>query len=493
MNVAIRWASLAAGVLAGLLVIAAASSTLAPPVAGTLPLALPSTTPLAAPAGGDVFDGETARRHLAYIADPARRGRLTGSAGYLEAATYLAERFREIGLEPAGDDHTYFQHYRSLLVELTAQPELAILAPDPMAFRLRADFAEVVGGMRGGGTVEAPLVYVGGAIESGTYSDFRDVDVRGKVVLVSGPTEGDPGGNAIRRGAVAVLFVSRDDAGPLIHFSFIPQFAPNAVPTLLVTEPVADRLVASSGKRLGELRRTLEQQRSSPSREPLSFDTGLRVRVSLPLSPAHDVDGVNVVGLLRPAQAQSERYLIVGGHLDGVGADPDGTVYPAANDNGSGPAVTIELARTLACQRGALRHPILFVAWAGEEEGFRGSAEFLRRVAGTPLRSENIVGYINLDVVGCCGSSLSASPDNASLYSALTSAAKKQGLSLGVARGSSDHEIFTRAGIPASLLIWAQIGRIHTPTDTIDGVDAEHLRTVGSVAAQALLDLASGD
>ncbi len=491
MNATIRWASLAAGVLAGALVIAAASSTLAPPKAPPLPP--PSATPLATPAGGDVFDGETARRHLAYIADPARQGRLTGSPGYLDAARYVAERFREIGLEPVGDDRTYFQRFVTPVVELTAQPELAILSPDPTAFRLRADFAEVVGGTRGGGTVEAPLVYVGGAVDSATYTDFREIDVRGKVALISGPSEGDPAGNAMHRGALAVLFVSRDDPGPLIHFSFIPQFAPNAMPTLLITEPVADRLVASSGKRVGELRRTLEQQRASPSRQPLSFDTGLRVRVSLPLGPVREVDGINVVGLLRPAQATSERYLVVGGHLDGVGADPDGTVYPAANDNGSGPAVTIELARALARQRAVLRHPILFVAWAGEEEGFRGSAEFLRRVARTPLRSENIIGYINLDVVGCCGQALSATPDNASLYSALSSAAKKQGLSLGVTRGSSDHETFTRAGIPATLLIWSQIGRIHTPTDTVDVVDAEHLRTVGSVAAQALLDLASGE
>ncbi len=483
---------LVAPVSAALLVIAVASASFArPPVHGsfTLPLS-PTASP---PAGGDAFNGELALRHLRYIADPARRGRLTGSAGYREAATYLADRFREIGLEPGGDAGTYFQHFGTPVVALAAMPELAIVSPTRTAFKLRRDFAEIIGGARGGGTAEAALVYVGGGADGGAYSDYRDVDVRGKVVLISGPTEGDPFRNAIGRGAVAVLFFARDDPGPLIHFSFIPQLARNAVPTLLVTGSVGDALVAASGRRIAELRAMLEQRHGSSQREPLSFDTGLTVRVSLPLAPVRAVDGINVLGRLSPAQPGSQRYVIVGGHLDGVGTDPDGTVYPAANDNASGPAVTIELARALARARTTLRHPILFVAWAGEEQGFRGSTEFLDRIATTALGSDIIIGYLNLDVVGCCGTSISASADNASLYNAVASAAKKLGLSLGVARGSSDHEAFVQRGIPATLLIWSRIGEIHTPTDTADRIDAGSLQVIGRVAAQVLLDLASGE
>ena len=60
--------------------------------------------------------------------------------------------------------------------------------------------------------------------------------------------------------------------------------------------------------------------------------------MSLPLTPVHDVEGVNVVGLLRGTDPElSKRAVLVGGHLDGVGTDPDGTVFPGANDNASGP------------------------------------------------------------------------------------------------------------------------------------------------------------
>jgi hypothetical protein len=492
----VRWGSLAAAGLTALVAIALLAPALLPP-AGAPPASLPFTSPTTAPARevavASAFDGEAARRHLLYLADPARRGRLTGSRGYLEAATYVADRFREIGLEPAGDGGTYLQRFPSPVVELTAMPEFAIVGFPGTAFRLRADFSELVGGSRGGGSVEAPLVYIGGAVEDGAYSDFRGVDLAGKVALISGPSDSDPGGNAIRRGAVAVLFVARSDPGPLVHFSYIPEFEKNAVPTLLVTEPVGDRLVAASGRRIAELRRTLEEQRSSPDRRSQSFDTGLLVRVSVPLGEVSDEEGLNVLGLLRPDQPADQRYVVVGGHLDGVGTDPDGTVYPGANDNASGVAVTIELARALAAERGRLRHAILFVAWAAEEQGLRGSEEFLERAVGTSLRSANIVGYINLDVSGCCGASLSASAENSSFHAVLSRAARKQGQSLGVTRGSSDHANFVRSGVPAAILIWSEIGPIHTPQDTVELVEAAHLRTIGLVAAQALLELAAGD
>src|SRR3989441_11330075 len=57
------------------------------------------------------FDAVKAKAHVEYLADPARAGRYSGSAGYLDAATYVADRFREIGLEPLGDNGTFFQHF----------------------------------------------------------------------------------------------------------------------------------------------------------------------------------------------------------------------------------------------------------------------------------------------------------------------------------------------------------------------------------------------
>src|SRR5882672_2960230 len=114
--------------------------------------------------------------------------------------------------------------------------------------------------------------------------------------------------------------------------------------------------------------------------------------MALPLTPLRDVEGVNVVGLLRGTDPElSKRAVLVGGHLDSVGTDPDGTVFPAANDNASGPAVTIEVARALVAKRSELTRSIIFVAWAGEEEGLLGSEAYVARMASSPGRVESLV------------------------------------------------------------------------------------------------------
>src|SRR5438552_17337445 len=92
--------------------------------------------------------------------------------------------------------------------------------------------------------------------------------------------------------------------------------------------------------------------------------------MSVSLTPIHDVDAINVVGVLRaPDPNNAARAVLVGGHLDGVGTDPNGAVFQAANDNASGPSVTIEVARALVASRSALNHSIVLVAFVGDEEG----------------------------------------------------------------------------------------------------------------------------
>src|SRR5258705_4215034 len=154
----------------------------------------------------------------------------------------------------------------------------------------------------------------------------------------------------------------------------------------------------------------------------------MTVRISVSLTPVHDVDAMNVVGLLRsPDPNNAERAVLVGGHLDGVGTDPDGSVFQAANDNASGPAVTIEVARALAASRASLSHSIVFVAFAGEEEGFFGSEAYIAQMAVAPGRVESLVAVLNLDVIGCCGHTLLVSNEAPDLQRRVRDAAPNPG------------------------------------------------------------------
>jgi hypothetical protein len=475
----------------GALVLAAAllwSCAIAAP-----PQNIASTSPsLGVPAAAATFDGAKAKAHVDYLADPARGGRYSGSAGYRDAAAYVADRFAEIGLEPWGDEGTYYQHFTMPSVELSAMPVLSRTGPDPKDYRPRFDFTESVGGRSGTGIAEAQIAVVGGAARGNGQDDFAGASARGKIVLVTGPSA--PGGgsvieNAYAEGAVGVLVIGN----ATIRYSHIPRFETVTLPTLVITEAVATELLAPSGKGVQEVQAAVRARRGAAGAPPSGFDLPTTVRMSVSLTAVHEIDAFNVVGLLRaPDALGAQRALLVGGHLDGVGTDPDGSVFPGANDNASGPAVAIEVARVLAASRAVLTHSVVFVAFAGEEEGFFGSEAYAARTAATPGRVESLIAMINLDVVGCCGDTLIVSNETPDLERRVRDAATR----LHVANasggsGGSDQTSFTRRRVPAVLISWSDF-ILHTYRDTPSVVEAVRLKKAGDVVTAVAKDLAAG-
>lgn len=441
------------------------------------------------------FDAARAKVHLDYLADTARGGRFTASNGYDEAARYMAEQLAAAGVEPFGDNGTFFQRYRQPLVDLAATPTLERLGAQSRRFTHRVEFTESVGGPSGGGSAEGRLVFAGSGSRAATLDDLGAVDVNGAIVMLVSP-RGGAISEALRAGAAGVLIVSER----MIKFSYIPRFEPRTVPTLVVTEATADELLAGSGRRMGDLRRGVEDQlralSSSGASVPpsLAFQAAEPVRMALPLTPLREVEATNVVGIIRGADADlSKRAILVGGHLDGVGTDPDGTVFEAANDNASGPAVTIELGRSLVSRRAELRHSVILVAFAGEEQGLFGSDHYATRVTTIPGRAESLIAYVNLDVVGCCGVGMGASEESPALFAKAKRAADAEGIGLSPSRGSSDQASFARRRVEVVHLIWGDTGPIHTVGDTAATVTADRLGGAGRVAGRLVLELARAD
>lgn len=488
-----RGGRLATAALGGVIFALIIAAVLAAPVLAPSPAAVASPSPTADQSAVPVttptdtypeVDGARALEHTVYLADPARGGRFTASPGYDDAARYLADRFAELGLEPWGDGGTFLSRFTMPLVDLAATPVLERLG-DGKRYRHRTDFTERVGGTFGSGDVEGTLTFVG----SGSQSDLAKVDVRGKIAIVILAGRADPGRQLASGGASAAIYISNT----IIKFSYIPRFDPLTLPGIVVTQAVANELLGPSGRTVTELAAAVDAQ-SRGTGASAAFDLATRVRLAVPLTPLREVQATNVVGLLRGTDSEAaKRAVIVGGHLDGVGTDPDGTVFQAANDNATGPALTIEVARALIARRAELRHSVLFVAFAGEEQGLHGSEAFVEGFSALPGRRESLLGYVNLDVVGCCGSTVSASNENSSIVGRARTAAERLGIAFeSEGSGSSDQASFTRRGIPATLLNWSSIGPIHTTADTIDQISAESLRLLGRVAALMTLEMAAG-
>jgi len=452
---------------------------------GALPSASPSTA--VAPAA-IAFDGARARQHLLYFADAARGGRFTGSAGFEDAARYMADRLREIGLEPAGDNGTYFQRFPVNLVDLAGTPTLSRTGAEAKTFSHRVDFTESVGGRAGSGSTEAMLAVVGGG-SSGVQDDFAGVDVRGRIALVTGPTVTGYQEQVFQRGGVGVLIVG--DAS--LKYSYIAQFFAQTLPVLVITESAANELLAPAGRSVSDVRDAVRQHRANPLAPQSGFAIDTTVRMSVPLTPLHEAQATNVVALLRATGPDAGRAVMIGGHLDGVGTDPNGTVFPAANDNASGPAIAIEVARSLAAHKSELRRSVLFVAFSGEEQGYLGSEAYIARMSASPGRLESLVAMLNLDVIGCCGDTLEASGESKALQDRVGAAAQRNNVAFrGVSGGGSDQQSFSKRGVPSTLILWSDY-ILHTTVDTVDKVDVRHLQRAGDVVAVVALELGRGE
>jgi hypothetical protein len=435
------------------------------------------------------FDAAKAKAHVDYLGDAARGGRYSGSAGYRDAATYVADRFREIGLEPLGDNGTFFQHFTMPIVDLTEMSTLT--GPGGRSYRPRVDFTESVGGRSGSGKAEAEIAAVGGAARAGGLNDFAGANVRGKIALVTGPAA--PNGastveNAYQEGAIGVLIVG----GATLRYSFIPRLQSETLPTLVISQEVADQLLAPTGKTVSTAQDLVRARRTNPNAPAPGFDVPVTVRISVSLTPVHDVDAMNVVGLLRsPDPNNAQRAVLVGGHLDGVGTDPDGSVFQAANDNASGPAVTIEVARALAAARASLSHSIVFVAFAGEEEGYYGSEAYVAQMAVAPGRVESLVAVLNLDVIGCCSDTLLVSNEAPDLQRRVRDTATRLGVqSESIGSGGSDQTSFARRRVPAVFIGTADFV-LHVYADKPAVVLESHLRKAGDVVTAVAKDIAS--
>ena len=435
------------------------------------------------------FDAARAKAHVNYLADAARGGRYSGSAGYRDAATYVADRFREIGLEPLGDNGTFFQHFTMPIVDLTEMSTLTLGNGTP--YQPRVDFTESVGGRAGSGTAEAEIAAVGGAARSGGLNDFAGANVRGKIALVTGP--GAPNGgssveSAYQEGAIGVLLVG----GATLRYSYFPRLQSQTIPTLVISEDLANQLLAPVGKTLATAQALVRAHRADASAPPSGFDIPTTLRMTVSLTPVHDVDAINVVGVLRaPDPNNAARAVLVGGHLDGVGADPNGAVFQAANDNASGPSVTIEVARALVASRSSFNHSILFVAFAGEEEGFYGSEAYIAQMAVAPGRVESLVAVLNLDVIGCCSDTLIVSNEAPDLQQRVFDAAKSLGVSTqSIGSGGSDQTSFARRRVPA-VMIGTRDFILHVYADRPSLVEESRLKKAGDVVTRVARDLAT--
>ncbi len=460
----------------------------APLVYNPGPLAATGDAPRLAAA----FDTNAALDQIEALANPAFQGRYGGSPGGQAAGDYLADQFARIGLQPAGDEGTFFQEFPVVYTPLASNPTLVVMDSQgvPRAdFVLHRDFSPLIRMYSGMGSGEGSVIWV----EDCSPEDFVDVDVEGRIVLCAaeafGPDPNLAGRYALEHGAAGLLLLTDPAERPAdFGYTFDEPWVPAPLPVLRVYPAVAESLLLGSGYGLDDLL-------AAETAIPLDARARLAVAVETGACPVSGCQGRNVLGVLPGRDpAAANEVVILGAHYDHLGQGPDGTIWPGANDNASGVAVLLEIARTWQAQGYVPRRTVVFAAWDAEEQGLLGSIHYVT-YPRYPL--EDTAAMLQLDMVGAGAGALALDGEPGLLEHLLRDA---ETLAIPTAEyplGRSDHVPFLEAGVPAGLLIWwdpdQAIPHYHRPGDTPAVIDAEKLAAAGQLAGLTLLDIAESE
>ena len=470
---------------------------------------------LAASTGVQQADPNRYLNDIKSLTAPEMEGRGDGTKGLTRAEHLIEKRYKELGLQPAGVKG-YAQPFTVITgARLKSDNSFAVQASDGKK-QLKINEEFVPFSFSASGEVTGPLVFVGygATADEFHYDDFAGMDVKDKIVLL---LRYEPSGfadksehhaltqhsqlitkaiNARNHGAKAVILVNGKlgdgEEDLLTRFGSVSGPENVGIVFAQVKNAVADAWLQAAGKSLKDV-----QDQINSSNKPASFNFPDTLRASLHIDIETTRATVNNVLAWLPGQ--TDEYVILGAHYDHLGYGnfdslapaQIGQIHPGADDNGSGTAGVLELARLLAPQRGQLKRSILFMNFAGEELGLLGSAEWVKEPT-RPLAKA--VAMLNMDMIGRIKDDkvyIGGVGTGSTLKSALEQAQKDTPFKIEYSAGgysSSDHTSFVAKKIPVLFFFSGLHSDYHKPSDTWEKINAPSaarlLDMVGNVAVQ---------
>jgi len=439
------------------------------------------------------FSIERIDQHIRTLSDDWFEGRAPGTPGEDKTVAYLSGAFASVGLQPGGDlrpdgSRAWTQDVILYRSTMDKSPELAItIGGERVTMVQDQDLAvrSPVNGMSEVRLKDTPLLFVGYGTHAPErdWSDFKDVDITGKVVvaLVNDPDfeSGKKvfGGEAMtyygrwtykyeeaaRRGAAGILVIHETKPasypwgvianGNNVTLDIVRE-NPAAAHTALqgwMHVDIASRIFKAAGTSYEEAKKMAQQRDFQP------MDMGATINATL-ISSSEQIAAKNVVGIL-PGSERPDEHILFTGHHDHLGiGEPDETgdkIYNGAIDNATGLAFMIEMGRAFV-QAGGTKRSLVFLAVGAEESGLLGAKYY----AANPLYPlEKAVGVLNVDAPGVHGPTRDFSISGSAklgLLDVLIEEAAKMDRSYSPdpnpAAGSffrSDHFAFAQVGVPA--------------------------------------------
>ncbi|MAG58252.1 MAG: peptidase M28 [Planctomycetes bacterium] len=434
-----------------------------------------------------LIDRESIAGPMSYLSDDLLEGRQPGTRGGALARLYIRTQFESYGVKPAGRDGSWDQPVPIIGITSTVTRALGAVGKNgAAAFTAPTDYTAQAGKpVAGTEWKDAPLVFVGYGIHAPeqNWDDYKDTDVKGKVVLVMNNDPADDPNlfagktrlyygrwsykfeEAARRGAIGCVVIhTTPSAG--YPFQVIQAthgrerfFLPfdDKTPTLSIrswcSNDAAVKLCKLGGFDLDGLRKKAETREFSPVELGVKIDLATKNRV-------REIQSANVLGKIDGAGPQSDEVVVVTAHFDHLGRGrpvQKDEIYNGALDNASGSAALLSLARACSHLPSPPRRTILFTAVTAEESGLLGSLYFARHPT-VPRRK--MIANFNIDGINIWGPTKDIAMighGKNSLTDVADRVAKRRGRVLvpnpEVDKGlfyRSDHFSFARVGVPSA-------------------------------------------
>lgn len=433
------------------------------------------------------------------LASPEMEGRGAGSKGLTRAERLIEKRYKELHLDAAGVSG-YSQPFSVITgARLKNDNSVSVLeAGKKTALKIEQDFVPF--SFSSSGKIDSSLVFAGygATADEFNYDDYAGIDVKDKIVVV---LRYEPSGfaqksgnhgltqhsqlitkaiNARNHGAKALIILNGKlgdgEEDLLTRFGSVSGPENVGAEMIQVKNSVADSWFQLAGKNLKDVQ---EQINSTTRPASFSFPDGLRLALDIDIETTR----ATVNNVLAWLPGQTDEYVIIGAHYDHLGRgnfdslapSQIGQIHPGADDNASGTAGVLELARLFAPQRGQLKRSILFMNFAGEELGLLGSAEWVK----DPTRPlAKAVAMINMDMIGRIKDEkvyIGGVGTGSTFKSILEQAQKDAPFKIEYSAGgysSSDHTSFVSKKIPVLFFFSGLHSDYHKPSDTWDKINA---------------------
>jgi hypothetical protein len=452
-------------------------------------------------ADSDSADPKRYLNDVKALSVPAMEGRGAGTKGIERAASLIEERYRSLGIQPAGVK-SYFQPFTVITgAKLKDGNRLEVESgKSKQGLKLDQDFVPF--SFSASGEVTGPVAFAGYGVTAPEfgYDDYAHLDVKDKIVVLLryepvgfAAKSGNAGLtqhsqliskaiNARNHGAKGLILLNGKlgdgEEDQLTKFGSVngPENAGIVIVQAKNNAANAWFADAGEGKSLAET-----QSQINSSSTPASFMFRDSFQISLGVNIEKTRATVNNVLAYLPGK--SDEYIIIGAHYDHLGygnvdslaPSQIGQIHPGADDNASGTAGVLELARLLAPRKGQLQRGILFADFAGEELGLLGSAEWVKEPT---LPLDKAVAMINMDMIGRIKDEkvfIGGTGTGASFKDLLDEEKSKFPFHVEYSASgyaASDHTSFVGKQIPVLFFFSGLHSDYHKPSDTWDKINA---------------------